>query len=585
MSGDPEDAAPVGQFVHLDVLSAYSPWCSPSTPEQYVQTLARQYPITPGSTEQPRAAVAIADYGLHSTVRTAVACERAGVDHIVALRVRVVPERAYRAWGERATELILLAIDESGWLSLVGLNNRGFLGGADRGRPRVDWRDLEAFSEGVIALTGVPGGGGILSSAIEHSANPADPIEAYGLARRLMELYPGRLYLEMAFHGNAAEKLVNRGLVAIAQRMELPLVATNAVRFARPDDALAQKVLEAIGRGAVADGVLGHNGRGGLDLPTLTVEAVRAQAYLKTPKQMWRAFGKLPAALHATGEIAERCTFRLPLAKKKLADQHTHQLGPGLLFGLEPARELGEQQLAQLVEHALPERFAETGRGAPSEHIQELAREEVRTICERGLADLLLFAHQVGEFCAQHALPVTARGSATASLVVWALGLSDLCPLDYGLDGRMFVHKGREDLPDLDLEVSSLHEQAVSAFVQQGGFDGLPPHAAGEFPHLRTIRVGVHVSMGARQAVRAVGGVLGMEAPRVNSVARCFRNMSICKIATDNQSAVLRQGTPCAKGSTTNKCHILQCMTNIVCRMIIEHALVIVAYIIIFIRS
>ena len=150
----------------------------------------------------------------------------------------------------------------------------------------------------------------------------------------------------------------------------------------------------------------------------------------------------------------------------------------------------------------------------------ERVQEEVRTICEHGLADLLLFAHEVGQFCSQHGVPLAARGSATASLVVWTLGLSDLCPLDYGLDGRMFVHTGREDLPDLDLEVSSLHEQAVSAFVQQGGFEGLPAHAAGEFPHLRAIRVGVHVSMGARQAVRAVGGALGMEAPRVNTVAR-----------------------------------------------------------------
>jgi DNA polymerase III alpha subunit len=100
------------------------------------------------------------------------------------------------------------------------------MAGADRGRPRVDWRDLEDFSEGVIALTGMPGGGGILSSAIEHSANPAEPIEAYGLARRLMERYRGRLYLEPAYHHNSLEKLVNRGLVAIAQRMDLPLVAT-----------------------------------------------------------------------------------------------------------------------------------------------------------------------------------------------------------------------------------------------------------------------------------------------------------------------------------------------------------------------
>lgn len=172
------------------------------------------------------------------------------------------------------------------------------------------------------------------------------------------------------------------------------------------------------------------------------------------------------------------------------------------------------------MDQELPARLAATGRGEPSDEVLDRVHEEVRTICEHGLADLLLFAHEVGQFCSQRGIPLAARGSATASLVVWTLGLSDLFPLDYGLDGRMFVHKGRQDLPDLDLEVSSLHEQAVSAFVQQGGFEGLPAHAAGEFPHLRAIRVGVHVSMGARQAVRAVGSALGMEAPRVNTVAR-----------------------------------------------------------------
>lgn len=108
-----------------------------------------KYPLRPNSDSQPRPALAIADYGLHSAVKTAVACERAGIEHIVGLRLRVVPERGYRTWGERVGELILLAIDEVGWLSLVGLTNRGFLGGSDRGKPRVDWRDLETYSEGV----------------------------------------------------------------------------------------------------------------------------------------------------------------------------------------------------------------------------------------------------------------------------------------------------------------------------------------------------------------------------------------------------------------------------------------------------
>jgi DNA polymerase III alpha subunit len=99
------------------------------------------------------------------------------------------------------------------------------------------------------------GGGGILSSAIEHSVNPADPVEAYGPTRRLMELYPGRLYMKVAYHHNPLERLVNRGLVATAQRMDLPLVATGAVRFALPQGAMAHKLLEAIrtandGRGA-----------------------------------------------------------------------------------------------------------------------------------------------------------------------------------------------------------------------------------------------------------------------------------------------------------------------------------------------
>lgn len=515
-------AQPRPRFIHTDVISAYSLWRSPSTPDDYVRALARQYPLGPDAEVQHRPSLAIADYGLHSAVKAAVACDRAGVDHLVALRVRVVPQRAYRTWSERVGELILLAIDESGWLSLVGLNNRGFLSGSDRGRPRVDWSDLEKFSEGLMAISGMPGGGGILSSAIEHSQNPAEPIEAYGLVRRLMELYPDRLYLELAYHGNAAEKLVNRGLVAIAQRMDLPLVATGGVRFARPEDALAHQLLEAIGRSTRADGVLGGAGREGSDLPTITVEAARAQAYLKSPQQMWRAFNQMPAALEASVEIAERCKFRLPLARPKALGVQRQRLGPELLFGLEPARALGEQQLAELVARALPARFAETGRGELSEAVLEHARNETQTICASGLADLVLFAHDVGRFCAEHDIPVAARGSATSSLVAWALRLSDVCPLDHGLDGRMFAHDGRQDLPDLDLEVASLHESVVSAFVHRGGFlnAAVPERAESDFPNLRTIRVGVHVSMGARQAVRTVGAALGMEAPRVNSVAR-----------------------------------------------------------------
>src|SRR5437763_6075711 len=107
-NGSHDQSSPTPRFVHTDVLSAYATGSSPSTPDAYIRALARQYPINSASDNLPRPAIAIADYGLHSAVKTALACDREGVDHLVALRVRVVAQRAYRTWGERTGELILL---------------------------------------------------------------------------------------------------------------------------------------------------------------------------------------------------------------------------------------------------------------------------------------------------------------------------------------------------------------------------------------------------------------------------------------------------------------------------------------------
>jgi DNA polymerase III alpha subunit len=93
------------------------------------------------------------------------------------------------------------------------------------------------------------------------------------------------------------------------------------------------------------------------------------------------------------------------------------------------------QHLSDLVAQALPERLAATGRGELSEDVLERTREEVRTSCESGLADLLLFAREVGQFCAQDGIPLPARGSATSSLVSGRLACRT-CPLDHDLDGR-----------------------------------------------------------------------------------------------------------------------------------------------------
>ncbi len=150
------------------------------------------------------------------------------------------------SWAEQPREPLLIAGDHEAWLSLIALANRAHLSGADYRGPRVDWGDLEEHCRGeLICLTGAPMVG-VLSPS-KHATDPSNPIEAVALTRRLAELYP-HLYIELAHHHHPREKLINRGLVALAQRLDLPLVATNVVRFARQQEALAPSVLEAIGR-------------------------------------------------------------------------------------------------------------------------------------------------------------------------------------------------------------------------------------------------------------------------------------------------------------------------------------------------
>jgi DNA polymerase III alpha subunit len=125
-------------FVHLDVMSAFSRLQSPSTPHDYVSTLVQQFPLNEQSASQPRPAIALCDWGLHAAVKMAVACARAGVEHLPGLRLRVVPEAAWHPWAEQPRELLLLAGDDEAWLSLVALSNTAYLANADFRGPRDD---------------------------------------------------------------------------------------------------------------------------------------------------------------------------------------------------------------------------------------------------------------------------------------------------------------------------------------------------------------------------------------------------------------------------------------------------------------
>src|SRR5438552_18260549 len=103
----------------------------------------------------------------------------------------------------------------------------------------------------------------------------------FGLARQLLSVFGDRLYFELAFPGRAVDKLVDRGPLALGERLEVPIVATNALRYALAEDALAATVLESVRRGARPEGLLNTGGGRADQLPMLTVDHPWSQAYLK----------------------------------------------------------------------------------------------------------------------------------------------------------------------------------------------------------------------------------------------------------------------------------------------------------------
>lgn len=480
-------------FVHLDVTSAYSLYQSPSQPADYAHVVASYPP--------DGQVLAIADYGLQSAVATAVACRAHGLEHIPALRVRVVPSRIWRSWGEQPGELVLLAMDATGWANLVALSNIGMLLGWAAGGPRIDWDDLAAHAEGLICLTGAPGPG-LLSPLLQQRTPPA---QVDAVVELLRARYPDRLYLELAYHGHAAEKLVNRGLIALAERHDLPLVATGAVRFATPDQALAAGALAAIGKNKRQPNRWDSERR-----PTLSVEAMRSTAYLRSPEAMARLFAGVPQAVVATLEISERCTYRLPLVGAPAEDAVPLPWSPTT-----PAA----AQLAEIARSGLAARYQWEERPAPSDAVRERLELELATIATRSaLVDLTLVAAKLGAHCAERNIPIAARGSATASLVLWALGLVALNPVDHGLDPDTFVYPGRPDLPDLDLEVAAPYEDEVRAYALALSED--EPTVSSVLPVRHAVRVGMNVSLGARQAVRQAGAALGVDPIKANAIAR-----------------------------------------------------------------
>src|SRR6202047_5125487 len=468
-------------FVHLHVHSAYS-LLKGSIKIQKLGELAK-------ADRQPALALTDTD-NMFGALEFSDKMAGYGIQPIVGLELAVdfgdQDPNARNAMASAPSRIVLLASRERGYRSLMHLNSRAFLETPVHQTPHIKFEWLEGDAEDLIVLTGGPDGPISLAVAADHAALAASRCE------RLAGLFGDRLYIELQRHGIERERRVEAGLIDLAYAKGFPLVATNEPYFATSDDYEAHDALLCIA--------------GGRLVAETDREQLTPDHRFKTRAEMAVLFADIPEALSSTVEIAERCAFR-PKTRKPILPRFT--VGAGT--NAEDAAKEEAAELRRQAEEGLNRRLAVHGlsQGRTEEDYHARLAFELDVISRMNYAGYFLIVADFIKWAKSHGIPVgPGRGSGAGSLVAYALTITDLDPIRFGLLFDRFLNPERASMPDFDIDFCQDRRDEVIAYVQQRyGRD----HVA------QIITFG---TLQARGVLRDVGRVLQMAYGQVDKLCK-----------------------------------------------------------------
>jgi DNA polymerase-3 subunit alpha len=470
---------PLADFVHLRVHTAYSL----SAGAIRIKELAALCKA------ERMPAVAITDSGnLFGALEFATTCSTAGVQPIIGCEVAVErgdPEGSSRL-GRALSEpdrVVLLVQNEAGYRNLLQLVSRSYLAGEATSEPTVRRCDLAAASEGLLCLAGGSKGpvGRLLAEGQEEAAE--------AVLSELAAAFANRLYVELMRHGTADEARSESGLVELAYRHGLPLVATNDVYFPDREFYEAHDALLCIAQGtAVAEA----------DRKRLT-----RSHYFRAAAEMREVFADLPEACDNTLIIAQRCAF-IPQARQPILPAFASDDGADEETALRRAAVAGlEARLAAL---GLRDEAA-------AEPYRDRLEFELGTIIGMGFAGYFLIVADFIQWAKRQGIPVgPGRGSGAGSVVAWALTITDLDPLRFGLLFERFLNPERVSMPDFDIDFCQDRRDEVIRYVQQ------------KYGRDRVAQIITFGKLQARAVLRDVGRVLAMPYGQVDRLCKLVPN-------------------------------------------------------------
>ncbi len=459
------------QFVHLRLHTEYS----------LCDGVVKIKPLMQALRSAQMPAVAITDqHNLFAAVKYYQAATAAGIKPIFGVDILVENE----ADKNQPFPLVLLCQNNTGYHNLTCLISKAYRQGQYKGIPLVSRSWLAEYHQGLIALSG--GRLGDIGQALLAHNNEL----AATLLQQWQALFPQRFYIELQRTGREHEEDYLQLAVQLAHAHQVPVVATNDVRFIDSHDFEAHEA-----RVAIHDGYTLNDPK--------RPKRYSQQQYLRSPEEMCKLFADYPEAIANTVEIAKRCNMQLQLGTYYLPN---FPIPDGMTietFLTSESQQGLEQRLAFLFNDdakLIAEKRAE---------YDERLQIELDVINSMGFAGYFLIVADFIRWAKQHGVPVgPGRGSGAGSLVAYVLDITTLDPLKYDLLFERFLNPERVSMPDFDVDFC------------MDGRDRVIEYVADKYGHESVSQIITYGTMAAKAVVRDVGRVLGHPYGFVDRIAK-----------------------------------------------------------------
>ncbi len=456
-------------FTHLHVHTEFS----------LLDGMSRIKELVSRAKELGMDSVAITDHGvMFGVIDFYKEAKKQGIKPIIGCEVYTATRTMLDKDSEkdkRNGHLVLLAKDNEGYRNLIKIVSEGFTKGFYY-KPRIDKDVLRKYNGGIIALSAC------LAGEVQHRLLNQDYEGAKKEALEMLDIFgEGNFYLELQDQGLEEEYKILPLMKKLRQETGIPFVATNDVHYVRQEDAAAHDVLLCIQTASNID-------------DEKRMRFPNDQFYLKSEREMEMLFADIPEAIQNTHIIANQCNMEFEFGNLHLPEF----VAPD---GLE-----NYQYLRKLCEEGLVDRY-----GKIDEELQKRFEYEISTIEKMGYVEYFLIVWDFINYAKENNIMVgPGRGSAAGSIVAYALKITDIDPIKYGLIFERFLNPERVSMPDIDIDFCYERRQEVINYVIE------------KYGEDRVAQIITFGTMKAKAAVRDVGRALNVSYAETDSIAKAI---------------------------------------------------------------